>query len=119
MLTTQSAFIDFEVRDSTVSVFPGAVKLGNMVTLFRGGQIQIAQMAQFSDQSSYQWSTLCIIPNGEGSDMTSFRSDEGSSMRELAFPVLPDATSVKPVGLFGLYTGDGTSVNLVSSFKVS
>lgn len=119
MLTTQSDYIDFEVSDSTVRVFPGAVRLGSMVTVFRGGQIQVAEMAKFTDQSSYQWSALCIIPSGEGSDMTNFRSDPASSVRELAFPVLPDETSVKPVGLFELYTGDGTSVSLISSYRVS
>jgi len=119
MLTTQSHYIDFEISDSTVRVFPGAVKLGDMVALFRGGQLQISEMANFSDQSSYQWSTLCIIPSGEGADMTSVISASASSVRELEFPILPDASAMKPVGLFELHTNDGTSIDLVSWYRVS
>ena len=118
MLTTQSNYIDFSIKDSTVSVSPGAVKLGNMVTLFRGGQIQASSMARFTDQSTYQWSALCIIPSGEGSDMTGVYSTPAPSIRELSFPVL-SGTSMKPIGLFGLYTGDGTRVEIVSWNKVS
>ena len=119
MLTTQDNYIDFEISDSTVSVSPGAIRLGDKVMMFRGGQIQIPNMASFTDQSTYQWSALCIVPSGEGTDMTSVYSTPASSIRELAFPVLTDTSTTHPLGLFNLYTGDGTSVDLISWSKVS
>jgi hypothetical protein len=119
MLTTQSDYIDFEVSDSTVRIFPGAVKLGSLVTIYRGDQTSVAGLARLSTAGDYQYAVLAIAPFGQGADMTAIRSASASSIRGLSYPVMPDSTSTKALGLFTLHTTDGTSVDLVSWMKVS
>lgn len=112
--------LNFDVTDSTVSVYGATVRLGNDIREFRGGQIQLSDMTN-PFGVGYQYSVLCLTAFNGTADFTSVYSDVTSSVRALNFPTLPidgtDYSSLKPLGLFTLYT-DSSGVELVSYSKV-
>lgn len=109
--------LSFEVMDSTVSVLGATVLLGNVIREYRGGQTQLSDMTNPSG-TGYQYSVLCLTDFNGTADLTSVYSDVTSSIRALNFPSLPvDGTSLKPFGLFTLYS-DTSGVELISYSKV-
>ena len=121
MVTNDRDSLDFDVYDSTVSVFEATVRLGNKIRPYNGGQIQLADMTSAAGLG-YQYSVLCLTDFNGTADLTSIVSDVTSSIRALNYPTLPvDVTNtyseLRPVGLFTLYT-DASGVNLVSYSRV-
>lgn len=125
MLETYSRIdLDFEVSDTTVSVFPGTARIGNKTLPYRGGRIQFSNMVDFGvDTSKYQYSSLFLQEFGGTADLTSTVSSTADSTMELIVPDLPSDSSnpyapVHPLGLFAFYSPDGTDVDLISYSKV-
>jgi len=123
MLTTgQKGYLDFDVQDSTVTIFPGTVRLGNKILPWRGAEIQVSNLADFSSGNGYQSSALCLAEVGTLADWTCIISDTTSAVVGIENPVLPtDGTanysSLHALGLFTLQI-DGTNASLVSYSKI-
>lgn len=125
MLETYSRLdLDFEVSDSTVSVFPGTARIGNKTLPYRGGQKLFSEIVDFGvDTSSYQYAALFLQEFSGTADLTSVVSSTADKTTGLVVPELPSDSSnpyapVHPVGLFTFYTADGTDVDLVSYSRV-
>lgn len=121
MVTNDRDSLDFDVYDSTVSVFGATVRLGNKIREYRGGQIQLADMTSPSGLG-YQYSVLCLGDFNGAADLTNLVSDVTSSIRALEYPTIPtDVTNtyseLRPLGLFTLLT-DSSGVTLVSYSKM-
>ena len=122
--TNNKNSLNLEISNSSVSVFPGAARLGNILYPYRGGLLSFNQMTHFGgDSSKYQNSLLFINPLGSSADLTTALSATASSIRELTLPTLPsDSTNVYstgyPLGMFTFYTPDGSNSQLVTYSKI-
>lgn len=108
--------LSIEVLDSTVYVLPGSARIGNTIMPYDGSKITFEQMGTFSDSSKYQNSLLYLEDFFDAVDMTRAVSSEVGTLAELTYPVMgPDGTYSfgHPVGLFTLYSGDGTDISLI------
>ena len=123
--TYYSQAFDFSVSDTTVSVTPGVARIANTIMPFRGDTITFGEMADFGDETNkYQLSALLLQNFNDFADLTTAVGATSDSTREWYYPEV-DSDSSNPygpyhaIGLFAFYTPDGTSIELVSSSKIS
>lgn len=121
MLTTSNNIsLQMEVSDSTVSILPGAARIGNTIMKYDGTRMLFSQLTDFGgDSSKYQYSSLFLQNVGGIADASSITSTAVDSLSELQYPVLPyDSTNpygaVYGLGIFTMYTSDGTAIDLIS-----
>jgi hypothetical protein len=121
MLTTNNKS-GLEMSDGTLYVLPGTFRLGNRLMPFDGTRITYSQMSTFtvSDSSSYQNSLLYLYDtSGVSVDMTKAVSSIVTDRTGLTIPyITSDYTyaTEHPLGLFTLYTTDGSTVSIFSSY---
>jgi len=122
---TQNLFVEVSDRtDGTVSVFPGAARIGNTLFPYQGGNLAFNRMVTLTDASTWQNSILLLYPvpdsigNVGSADLTCVVSDATTSARALQMPVISDATVVQPLGIFTFRTNDGVSIQLDSYFTI-
>jgi len=116
MLTSYSNQLSIEILDSTVYVLPGSARIGNTIMPYDGSRITYQQMSSFTDSSKYQNALLYLNNFYDAVDMTRVLSSEVSTLAELTYPVMGiDGTysSGHPLGLFTLYSNDGTDISLI------
>jgi hypothetical protein len=118
--TISNRALDVEITDSTVTVLPGTVRVGNTVMKYPGGQVQLSGIAKYSssDSSKYQYAALSVHDFYGAADLTSNTSTPQSALRSLSFPTIPTDATMHTVGLFTLYSADTTAVSLVDFSRV-
>lgn len=118
--TNLSRALDVEITDSTVSVLPGTVRVGNTIMKYPGGKVRLSGIAKYSssDSSKYQYAALSVHNFYGAADLTSNTSTPQTTLRSLSFPTIPADATVHPVGLFTLYSPDATAINLVDFSKI-
>jgi len=123
MLTTNNKS-GIETSDGTLCVLPGTFRLGNRLMPFDGTRITYNQMSTFtiSDSSSYQNSLLYLYDtSGVSVDMTKSVSAVVTDRTALTIPaIVSDYTYATeyPLGLFTLYTSDGSTVSISNSYII-
>ena len=126
MLTTGIHNFDIHVSDSSVIVYPGTARIGNLQMHFPGAVTTFAQMLRFSGDTSAYQNVLLYLQTSDNlvPDMTRAVSSPAASVAALTLPILPtDATFTEvspcfPISNFTLYSGDGTVGSLISYNKI-
>ena len=118
MLTTNNQSLNFSITDSTVYVAPGAIQLGSYVIPFRGDSITYSEMTTFTASNVFQYSILALKPYNFQPYLTIYDSTSFDSTQLPVYPSIGSDSSVYPIGLFLFHT-DGTTIDLVSSSRIS
>jgi len=138
MLNTASKNFQIEITDSTVVIMPGVARIGNALVSYPGGMTTFDRMLTFSgDTSKFQNVLLYlsdstdtvsgVIPLTPGAVfLTKSVSSPVSTQRELTIPSLPiDAGFPSPsyargfpIGIFSLFSPDGTQGTLISHYTI-
>jgi hypothetical protein len=109
------------LSDTTVQFMPGLAQMGNAVVPFDGAVLPVSSMSGLIGYTGYYQNALMFLRQADATsaipDMTRVLSVPVKVITDLISPSLPDSSSF-PMGLFTLYSADGTTSQIVSSKSI-
>jgi len=138
MLGTDKKNFHIEVNDSTVSIFSGVARIGNALIHYPGSQTTFANMLSFSGQTNKYQNVLLYLTDATATVSGELSLTSGAAyltksvslpvttQRELTIPALPIDAGFSvpsyargfPLGVFTLYSTDGTQGTLQSYYTI-